>query len=275
KNGELIEHAHKEYYQIFYIIKNSGVFCINGQTYTLGKNMLIFLHPGVIHGIRPITKERPLCLLETKFFVFSNELIDALQNIPIIQHNENDELRNFLSQAIIEAMNKDVFYIETVQALIGMILYKIIRQHRKFDPSNALASKPTTTVKEYVEIHFTEEISLTDLAAVTGYSKNYLCRIFREETYMTINEYLNTVRINKAAELLISTDQDIAQISKMTGYNNIFHFIKTFKKIIGISPGNYRRSSLFQEKNLYGPVEGKTFIVRTGIILSRDKKGQP
>ena len=136
--------------------------------------------------------------------------------------------------------------------------------------TTGLSIEKAVKIKDYLDLHYAEDITLDDLATNVGYSKNYLCRIFRESTGNTINFYLNNARINKAVELLAGTDMDVAKISGVVGYNNVFHFIKTFKKLVGVSPGNYRRNELTGIKLASESVYSTSVIIRAGIVIPRE-----
>jgi len=69
---------------------------------------------------------------------------------------------------------------------------------------------------------------------------NYISHIFKASTGMSFPEYLTNIRMEKAKELLISTQEQISDISAQCGYSNVSTFIRSFKNLFGISPGKYR-----------------------------------
>jgi AraC-like DNA-binding protein len=268
RNASLTEHLHKDYYQIYYVTENCGEFIINGKPCLLEENMFIFAHPGVKHGIGPIPGENGMKTFEIKFVILNNDLITELQNIPHV-YRGNADLQNLLCQVFNEGMEKDVYYNKITIHLFSTFLYKVIRQYKNFDNNVediSFRQKPTTKIKEYLNLHYQEDITLDRLAKVTGYTKNYLCRIFRENTGITINEYLSNVRINRAADILASTDMEVSEVSKATGFTNIFHFIKKFKKIIGIPPGGYRKKTLTGMEFASGPIDCRNTVFWSKVV---------
>jgi AraC-like DNA-binding protein len=268
QDASLKEHAHRDYYQIYYAAEGRGDFVINGDPCPLEENMLIFAHPGVKHGIKPVSGGKTIKTLEVKFVIFNNDLAAELQNIPHV-YRGNADLRNLLYQVFNEGIKKDLYYDKTAIHFFSAFLYKLIRQHKNFDnnPEDiTFRQKPAAKIKEYLNLHYQEDISLDRLAEVIGYTKNYLCRIFRENTGITINEYLSDVRISRAADLLASTDMEIAEVSKAAGYTNIFHFIKKFKKIIGIPPGGYRKKTLTGMEFASGDVECRNTVFWSKLV---------
>ena len=88
--------------------------------------------------------------------------------------------------------------------------------------------------------HYMEEIDLGRYAEELGFSAAYLTKIFKRYAGMTPVRFLTTVRISNAKRLLDTTDLSVQQIGESVGYNDQFHFSKTFSKTTGISPMAYR-----------------------------------
>lgn len=92
-------------------------------------------------------------------------------------------------------------------------------------------------------IAYQEPYSLDELALEYGVNKYRLCREFAKYYEYTPIQYLNKVRIEKAKELLLSTDEKIVEISQMVGIENTNHFIRLFKEKTGVTPLTYRRET--------------------------------
>lgn len=95
---------------------------------------------------------------------------------------------------------------------------------------------------DYLQAHYADPLSLSQLAQSAGYSESYYCRSFRHYTDSTPFEYLNRIRIVKSCELLSSTDKKVTEIASLVGFNNISYFNRMFMKIMGVTPKAYRRS---------------------------------
>ena len=96
--------------------------------------------------------------------------------------------------------------------------------------------------KNYIDVnHADSGLSLNIVAENIGVSANYLSTIFSRESGETFSEYLNKVRVKKAMVMLKSTNLRVAEISEKAGYNDPRYFAKIFKKIIGVSPQEYRK----------------------------------
>lgn len=94
--------------------------------------------------------------------------------------------------------------------------------------------------KEYILKNYQEQISLTSVASKFGYSLSYLTKIFIKSTGQSPIKYIRDCRINAAKQLLRNPQIPINIVGKKVGYTDPFHFSKTFKQIVGISPTEYR-----------------------------------
>ncbi|USK36750.1 helix-turn-helix domain-containing protein (plasmid) [Bacillus sp. F19] len=95
-------------------------------------------------------------------------------------------------------------------------------------------------VKNYIENHYSNEITLDLLAEKINITGGYLSTYFKEKTGSNFLDYVNQVRINKAKELLLDTQMKINEIAGAVGYLNLNSFNRMFKKYSGVTPSQYR-----------------------------------
>lgn len=95
-------------------------------------------------------------------------------------------------------------------------------------------------VKNYIDENLLHDFSMSDLATVFNYNEKYLGRLFKQRTGVSIKEYCNLAKIDKAKHMLTNTPISIANIATQVGYNNVTYFNRMFKKITGQSPLEYR-----------------------------------
>ncbi len=109
-------------------------------------------------------------------------------------------------------------------------------------------------VKLYIEDNYSrEDFSFQDSAGHVNLSVPHLSRLFRREMGVTFIDYLTSVRIRKAIELLHSSEIKIYEIAELTGYANQHYFSNVFKKNLGVSPAEYRR--LIKNDNQTSPMQ--------------------
>ncbi|MDZ8117609.1 AraC family transcriptional regulator [Pontiella agarivorans] len=95
----------------------------------------------------------------------------------------------------------------------------------------------------YIHDHYAEPLALEDMAAMSGASETYFCRLFKHETGMTFLNYLNGLRIERACVLLRDTTDNALDICYEVGFNDYTHFGRQFKKHVGMSPADYRKQN--------------------------------
>lgn len=95
----------------------------------------------------------------------------------------------------------------------------------------------------YIHDHFEEVLKLQDMAAMSGASETYFCRLFKHETGMTFLNYLNGLRIERACVLLRNTTDNALDVCYQVGFNDYTHFGRQFKKHTGMSPAEFRKQN--------------------------------
>ena len=94
----------------------------------------------------------------------------------------------------------------------------------------------------FIKRRLTSGVSLQEAADAAGLSSTYFSRIFKDEMQESFSEYLNRLRVEKAASLLLGADTPLAEIAARVGFEDQSYFTKVFKRIKGISPGRFRTS---------------------------------
>ena len=108
-------------------------------------------------------------------------------------------------------------------------------------PHSASRRRDLQSIKEYLDQNYQKKISLDDLADLFYINKFYLTRVFREQFGLSVGGYLSQVRITHAKQLLRFTDLPVEKIAHECGMNDANYFSRMFKKIEGVTPGEYRR----------------------------------
>ncbi|GKU81354.1 AraC family transcriptional regulator [Niallia sp. NCCP-28] len=120
-----------------------------------------------------------------------------------------------------------------------MECYRFIKNMEKQKKDFSLNMTKAIT---YIQTHYHEPIMLDEIAVISGYSKYYFIKQFQHQLNMTPVQYLTKIRIQKAAELLRTTDSSIIEIADAVGYANANYFNKVFRKVVGVSAGAFRDS---------------------------------
>lgn len=100
----------------------------------------------------------------------------------------------------------------------------------------------SNSVKEYIKNNYHDmNLNITLLGEVFNLTPTYLSKIFKEQTGQYLLDYINHIRIKRSKELLVISKESLAKVADQCGYTNANSFIRVFKKVEGITPGNYRK----------------------------------
>ena len=123
-------------------------------------------------------------------------------------------------------------------------LWILLLENLTFDQSESTSSVIARTrlqlMMQYIHTHYSENITLDDITETAKISKSTALHLFQNNLKLTPVKYLINYRLKQAALLLINTEEKIATISIITGFNNVDHFCRTFKKAYKMTPSDYR-----------------------------------
>jgi AraC-like DNA-binding protein len=125
--------------------------------------------------------------------------------------------------------------------LLRLALGELISRHaqnRPAEPAGLNGRSTISRVQDYLHAHYDHNVGLADLAALAGLSPYHLVRVFREHTGLPPHHYLVQVRLMQAKRLL-RQQQTIAEVAQSTGFSDQSHLTRWFKKVVGVSPGQY------------------------------------
>ena len=160
--------------------------------------------------------------------------------------NIKDENITFEENCLEEVKTWNFGFDVKVSSYLNLILTKIIRIWLKqgLNPYDAAKidnfSNKQFSVLEYIDQHSSENISVEDLADKCGMCYSNFAKQFKAQFGRTCKEYIEFIRICKADSLLLYTDKTLDYISQETGFTDSSHFIRTYKKIKGVTPKQRR-----------------------------------
>ncbi|GKU23454.1 hypothetical protein CFB3_16770 [Clostridium folliculivorans] len=120
---------------------------------------------------------------------------------------------------------------------VHFIITRTIDYAEEAEKSQSIIEKS----KKYIHDNFNENITKNDVAAKVFLTPDYVAKLFKAEVGIAIKEYINQCRIERAKELLISTNTSISIIASEVGFDNFSYFSTIFKKLTGLSPYSYRK----------------------------------
>lgn len=160
-------------------------------------------------------------------------------------HPHNIDLFLNLIEELYQIANSDEYVKDmSIQANLASLLTLIMKESWHQEQSRRSSPKKQTllSIQKYLDDHYTDKIVLDELSEKFFINKFYLTRIFKEQYGTSINNYLYEKRITHAKQLLRFTDEPIEKLCATCGIDDANYFTRLFKKIEGITPGEYRKT---------------------------------
>ena len=250
-------HIHNVF-ELLLVLSDGASVRIDDKSYPVPKNTLLMFNQTDLHCMQTepgIYYDRyVLYLCPEQVDVFSTEHTQLLecyyrrpfekaQILPLTPEQMDVVLPLFCQLDEIQSHKQRMFGDDLLKCfLLCQILIHTNRFYRQHNNINGLEGGPDSrviyTVLHYIAEHYTESLTLNDLAQTVFLSTHYLCRLFKQVVGTSPMEYVSNLRMTKAKELLIQ-GFSVEQTCERVGYGNLCHFSRQFKQKIGISPRQY------------------------------------
>lgn len=244
-------HSHN-HLEIAYILSGKAIFTINDKQYEVKEGDLAIINPNQIHNGFITEPENPSIEFFIGFtdFKYKDMEYNTLfkEDCPIISTSLST--RKYF-QNLIEAIlyenneNREGKYFMLKTYLIQFILLIIREKNHQISINENSKSKLTKEISEYFHQHFSEKISLEQIAKNMYLSPFYISKIFKEEIGDTPINYLIKIRLEHAKELLLNhSNLSVKEIASIVGYDDAYYFSKLFKKYYEYSPAEFKKRNL-------------------------------
>lgn len=253
-------HMHPNY-EIHYIKEGKGRVILNNVEYMLSKGSFYVTGPGILHkqfadgGVTMVeygmkfdlsigqTDEGTIKYPSEEY----NEVIKLLSSREAYVTVDQNNIEQLFEGMFEEVRNKRVGYYSQINNLIIRI---IVASARNYDnsvasyeiPQKDMDSIRMNIVNSYISDHIGKNINRMELASVLGLSVRQLERIIRNCTAMSTHDFILNKKMDIVKQMLNSSSMTLSHISSITGFSSEFHLSRVFKKIIGVSPREYRKS---------------------------------
>jgi len=250
KNYLTPDHVHEDAWEFVFCSQGRIRTFQGGEERVVKNNQIIFHPPRTIHHLQVEDESTTMLVLS---FVCTSEVMKLLQNqilrvnqsqrrmlMVIIQelanafelHDGHLELIDFHSNPnpVLGAEQMITCYMEGF--LIGLLRDATNQKEQRWDAvtlEKALETRLATDIKEYVEKHLSERITLAQIAEHVHYSRSYITEQFQKSTGMSVAAYIFDRRIECAKEYLMQGRMTISQISERLGFSTVQYFSKCFK----------------------------------------------
>ena len=250
-------HWHEEA-EFTLITEGDASYQIDLTSYAVEKDDLIFIPPLLLHSV----SRGQSALYQSETYVFhmnflggnatdicSTRYLMPLTNeelsVPCLirpTHPAYVSLRKIFAQISSLFANPVEGYELAIKALLLQVIFLLLQNRtpdgkRSVDTANA--SEKLKTVLDYIHLHYAEPLTVAGLAAQCYFSEYYFMRFFKKHMNMTVVEYLNNLRLEKAVELFEQGNTSILEVSLATGFHNLSYFHKIFKRKFHMTPREF------------------------------------
>lgn len=240
-------HIHKEM-ELLYQAEGRKTVFVNQTRYELTAGDIILFNGNTPHAVIAYRDTMDFFIqfkldAETEAqSSFQSFLIFCSGNVFIFRSGteSNEAIKSCIRDVIEENQKQRPYY----QTIIKSDVAKIIALLRRYDILKNVKTNSTpwfSTILDYIDSHYKDEISLSEISAAANVTPAHFCRTFRQITKTTFVNYLNFVRVGKAETLLKESNASITEIASQTGFSSTAYFSKIFRQYKFCTPGEYRK----------------------------------
>lgn len=239
--GSLKTTREQDFHTIHLIFNGNGIVNIEDRTYQAKKHDMFYTPPNVKLSYYPEDGEN------WDYIWFAFEGKNAEKYVKLMGFDTDKEVipcRNFNdSYYIIRNFFENTFHEQTARYYDALSLFYKFLDINSNDEST-IENHFSKTAQTYIKNHYYEPtLTINDICYDLGVSHSYMCKLFKNETGKSLVDYLIDVRINNACRLLETSSLSVSEIAFSVGFNSDVHFMKTFKRRMGVTPTQYRKQN--------------------------------
>ncbi len=202
---------------------------------TEGRTVMHICHAGLLDIGIPILYEKKIIAYLILGQIKTTESYSELQEKNFFTADELIELKSHFDELPVFGQDK----IDSILNVAIMVVKYILFENMlipKYEPS---FDRALSFINENIE----KNLTISEISKATLIPKSSLYKMFHTHIGSTVSEYINSKRVKKASELLMNNELSISEISEKLGFSTQQYFSKTFKKIMGVSPAQFRKNN--------------------------------
>lgn len=257
---DMFVHTHEDFSELVIILNGTATHLVNEEEYYIKKGDAFVINENTSHGfIHP--KNFRICNIMFRPSFFLPALTDIrtspgfhalflIEPTRILQNGfqgrlsigwENyAETNQLIEKIYAEYYDRPEGYQTMITSLLSLLITRLSRLYQSNAGKQYMDSPSLAKAAAYLENHYTEELSIEELASLAGLSVRHFRRLFQEIYNTSPIQYINSLRIQAAKRLLLSSDLSITDIAMHCGFANGNYFSTRFKQATGQSPYVYR-----------------------------------
>ena len=241
-------HYHN-YYEIYFLMNGKCNLLIKDRSYDLILNDLVLIPRSAIHKMTYLDSIRKRAALTfTKDYIapcFGDEL-EEVWRINVFRAKDAGVIKEIFDKIAREAFNENDISKELLRCYLTELLAYVARHKKYLVMDDQSQSNPMKHVMDYILENYASNITLDELAALSGYSKNYFSKIFKDVVGVGYKEYTVLVRLKAAERLLRATNKSVREIATSCGFNDSNYFSTVFQNKYGVPPTQYKKDQFIQ-----------------------------
>ncbi|MCR4694472.1 MAG: AraC family transcriptional regulator [Pseudobutyrivibrio sp.] len=247
EKGHTFGPAIREHFVIHYIINGEGTLYINKTEYHLHKGQGFLLCPGVVSKYQAsMTDPWEYVWVGFHGLNAASYLNSAglSESNPVFTYDSDDRVLRCMEDMV---RTNDSFNLGAdlrLQSLLYQLLADLVDNNSSTTKEKSASNQYHYVRKalECIQMNYMNDLNVNSLAEELNLNRSYLSTIFKKVLNTSPQSYLSQYRINKACELLSDNDYPILDIALMVGFKDYATFQRSFKKIMDMSPGDYRKN---------------------------------
>ncbi len=261
-------HFH-EFLELEYVISGAGVHRVGDAKVPVSSGYAFFTNFDTPHCFLSESEENPIVLYNCvftpeslkgagldfrEFTAAANDMLyktifpQEFKNTPYLSvFDRSLKLKRIFETMYQEFKNAQEGYNSVLMGCLIQLLVYFMRLYESRSDTNAaqgVHAQYISQVMQHIEENYAGRISLRELSEIALLSPNHLCKVFKDLTGITVSEYIQKLRMDKACELLSDTSLTLAEISCEVGYQDVGYLRRIFKKELGQTPSEYRTQQL-------------------------------
>lgn len=241
--------AIKDHYKIHYIHSGKGLLKVGDKQYTLHAGQCFLIVPNMVSFYKA-DEEDPWTYYWVAFDgINSLSYLNRAglgENSPILSCDKDKEIVDCFHQMFRNSENQKTGDLDLLGCLYNFLSI-LIEQNTTFNSLQAqnAALKNNlyiTKALELIEMNYSSNISISEIADNIGLSRKYFSKLFKESMGYSPISFLIKFRLNKSCQLMENQNLTIGEISRSVGYEDQLLFSRTFHKFMGVSPSEYRKN---------------------------------
>ncbi|WP_053145206.1 AraC family transcriptional regulator [Erwinia billingiae] len=242
-----VMHKHDDRFEIMFIRSGTGVYNIDGRSYSVKKGDIIIFNANVLHDESPTGTEDLLifsCGVEQLKVdgLPLNVLTTRTQPAVMNSGSYYEEICNLFDLMWVH-INTRLLYASDIADNILNILLLLCR--RMWIENKSVPEKTEILlgqrIKNFIDDHYKDDIALSSMTAALNISHFYLSHVFKAYSGYSPKHYQTRRRIGEAQTILLSTDLGVTEVANAVGYDNVNNFHRIFQNIVGIPPSRYKK----------------------------------